>query len=62
MNESNYYNLNYENRDSETGEVLLELSLRFENPKDEEDLSKKLNTWLTGIGSKLQVKQVTKGS
>ena len=50
-----YFNLSYESREEESNDTLIDLSLRFENPKSEAEIAKKFNSWLNAIGVNLKV-------
>lgn len=50
-----YYTVEFISRDDETGDDVFNMSLRWENPKDVEDVINNLNKWLTAIDSGLVV-------
>ena len=50
-----YFNLSYESREEETNDILIDLTLRFENPKSDAETAAKFNSWLKAIGVNLKV-------
>ena len=48
------YRLSYSSRDESTRSTIMDLEVSFENPT-EEVLQQRINTWLTAIGTNLQV-------
>jgi hypothetical protein len=43
------FQLSYSSREANSNDTVLDCNINFENPTDE-DIAKRLNTWLTAIG------------
>lgn len=46
------FSLSYNSRDDQTSETVMDLTMNFENPKDDSVIIHRLNTWLQAIGRK----------
>lgn len=44
------FSLNYSSRDDRTSDTVMDVLIIFENPKSNEEVMNKLNTWLQAIG------------
>jgi hypothetical protein len=44
------FSLIYNSREDQTGDTVMDIDVRFNNPKDDSVLIKHLNLWLTAIG------------
>ena len=55
MNTETNFNLTYDCRNSDTRDTIMNLSISFDNPTEDE-LKRQLNVWLKAIDSKLEVK------
>ena len=44
------FTLNFSSRDEQTSDTVADVSMSFENPKDDATVVTRLNTWLTAIG------------
>ncbi len=53
------YNLSYSSSEDESRDTVADISMCFDNPKDETVVINRLNRWLTAIGLELEV--VSKG-
>lgn len=49
MKENKNFHLSYSSREANSNDTVLDCNINFENPTDE-DIAKRLNTWLTAIG------------
>ena len=49
MKENKNFHLSYSSREANSNDTILDCNINFENPTDE-DIAKRLNTWLTAIG------------
>jgi hypothetical protein len=54
MNTETSFNLSYDCRNSDTRNTIMNLSVSFDNPSEDE-LKEKLNVWLKAIDSNLEV-------
>lgn len=54
MNQETSFNLSYDCRNSDTRDVIMNLTLCFDNPSEDE-LKRQLNVWLKAIDSNLKV-------
>ena len=48
INES--FRLSYDSREADSGDTVMECTINFDNPKDDNAIVTRLNTWLTAIG------------
>jgi hypothetical protein len=48
MNEN--FNFSYSSREQNTSDTVLDCNVSFENPKSDDVVIKRLNTWLNAIG------------
>jgi len=48
INES--FTLSFNSREDQSGDTVADIDIRFDNPKDDSVLIKRLNTWLKAIG------------
>ncbi len=44
------FSLSYNSREEQTGDTVTDVDVRFDNPKDDSDIIKRLNLWLQAIG------------
>lgn len=44
------FSLSYNSREDQTGDTIMDLDVRFDNPKDDSVIIHRLNTWLSAIG------------
>ena len=44
------FTFGYTSRDSNTSDTLLDVDVRFENPKDDSSIIQKMNIWLQATG------------
>lgn len=44
------FSLSYNSREDQTGDTIMDLDVRFDNPKDDSVIIHRLNTWLNAIG------------
>jgi len=44
------FTFGFTSRDSNTNDTLLDVDVRFENPKDDSSIIQKINIWLQAIG------------
>ena len=44
------FSLSFSSRDEQSNDTVADISLNFENPKDDATVVTRLNTWLTAIG------------
>jgi hypothetical protein len=44
------FSLSYNSREEQTGDTVTDIEVRFDNPKDDSDIIKRLNLWLQAIG------------
>ena len=44
------FSLSYNSREEQTGDTVTDIEVRFDNPKDDSDVIKRLNLWLQAIG------------
>lgn len=44
------FNLSYSSREQNTSDTVLDCNVSFENPKSDDVVIKRLNTWLNAIG------------
>ncbi len=44
------FSLSYISREEQTGDTVTDIDVRFDNPKDDSDIVKRLNLWLQAIG------------
>ena len=44
------FSLNYNSRDDQTSDTVMDVDIRFDNPKDDSVIIHRLNTWLKAIG------------
>jgi len=49
MKSNENFHLSYSSREANSNDTILDCNINFENPTDE-DIAKRLNTWLTAIG------------
>jgi hypothetical protein len=54
MNQETSYTLTYDCRNADTRDTIMNLSLSFDNPSEEE-LRERINTWLKAVGANLIV-------
>ena len=54
MNQETSYTLTYDSRNADTRDTIMNLSLSFDNPSEEE-LRERINTWLRAVGVNLIV-------
>jgi hypothetical protein len=53
------FSLDYSSREDQSGDIVADINVRFDNPKDDSVIIDRLNRWLVAIGrSNLQVKEV----
>lgn len=58
------FSLSYNSREDQTGDTIMDLDVRFDNPKDDSVIIHRLNTWLNAIGRtdiEVSWKEKTKG-
>jgi hypothetical protein len=48
INES--FSLTYNSREADTSDTVMDCTINFDNPKDDNAIVTRLNTWLTAIG------------
>ena len=44
------FSLSYNSREDQSGDTVADIDIRFDNPKDDSVIIKRLNTWLQAIG------------
>jgi hypothetical protein len=44
------FSLNYNSREADSGDTVMDCSISFDNPKDDSTIIHRLNTWLKAIG------------
>ena len=44
------FSLNYNSREDQSGDTVMDCNISFDNPKDDHTLIIRLNTWLNAIG------------
>jgi hypothetical protein len=44
------FSLSYNSREDQSGDTVADIDVRFDNPKDDSVIIKRLNTWLQAIG------------
>lgn len=44
------FSLSFSSRDEQSNDTVADVSINFENPKDDATVVTRLNTWLTAIG------------
>ena len=44
------FSLSYNSREDQSGDTVAVIDIRFDNPKDDSVIIKRLNTWLQAIG------------
>ena len=44
------FSLNYGSREDGSGDTVMDVSINFDNPKSDEVIMNRLNTWLQAIG------------
>ena len=44
------FSLSYYSREDQSGDTVADIDIRFDNPKDDSVIIKRLNTWLQAIG------------
>lgn len=44
------FTLSYNSREDGTGDTVMDVTINFDNPKDDSIIVHRLNTWLTAIG------------
>ena len=44
------FSLSYNSRDSDTGDTVTDIDVRFDNPHDDSSIIRHLNLWLQAIG------------
>ena len=54
----NFFNVSFNSRDENTGDDIIDVTIRWENPTEEENI-KNLNKWLVMIDSNLVVTSKT---
>ena len=55
------FSLNYNSREDQTGDSVMDCNISFDNPKDDATLIHRLNTWLRAIGREDIVVSPTSG-
>lgn len=46
------FTLSYNSREDSTSDTVMDVTINFDNPKDDSIIVHRLNTWLTAIGRK----------
>jgi len=46
------FSLSYNSREDSTSDTVMDVTINFDNPKDDSVIVHRLNTWLTAIGRK----------
>lgn len=46
------FTLSYSSREDSTSDTVMDVTINFDNPKDDSIIVHRLNTWLTAIGRK----------
>lgn len=44
------FTLSYNSREADSGDTVMDVTINFDNPKDDSIVVHRLNTWLTAIG------------
>jgi len=44
------FTLSYNSREADSGDTVMDVTVNFDNPKDDSIIVHRLNTWLTAIG------------
>jgi hypothetical protein len=44
------FTLSFNSREADSGDTVMDVSINFDNPKDDGVIVHRLNTWLTAIG------------
>jgi len=44
------FSLSFNSREDQSGDTVADIDIRFDNPKDDTVIIKRLNTWLQAIG------------